>query len=244
MNWVQGIDVSRHQGDVNFRLTMDAGMHFAFVKCSEGIGYTDPRFYENWNKLIQLNGSYLRGAYHFARPDTGGGERDGEREAIYFSSTLKRAGHFTRGSLPPVLDFEKYSVSGPPENIRWVHAFIRVVEHELGRKPIIYTGRNIWTYELGATDAFVDCPLWQVDYTAHRTKPKDMPWPSWTFWQWSGGRGKGFDFRFWFRQHGAMPGIDSGICDVNRFNGTIDELHRLAQLSNQPKTHRWKSACS
>ncbi len=232
MDFIEGIDVSKHQGDVDFKATMSAGMKFAFVKCTEGIGYIDPCFHENWRKLVELDGDYIRGAYHFARPDTGGGLKDGENEAWHFAHVLKEAGHCAEGCLPPALDFEKYSDSGPEDNIPWVRGFINVIEKELGRKPIIYTGKNIWKYELGNTDAFTACPLWQVYYSDYKSKRKlvTTPWPNWTFWQWSGGRGKGFDYRFWLMKNGKMPGIRSGFCDVNRFNGTLEELQRLAQL--------------
>lgn len=231
MEFIQGIDTSKHQGGVSFEKTREAGMCFAFVKCTEGVGYTDPRFYESWGKLVAMDGEYIRGAYHFARPDTGGGMQDGEREALYFAKVLRLGGHCDRGALPPVLDFEKYSSSGPSENIPWIRGFIRVIEQEFGRKPIIYTGRNIWRYEVGNTDVFIDCPLWQVNYSGNRTKPVKTPWPKWTFWQWSGGRGSNFDYCFWLKKHGKMPGIPSGICDVNRFNGTMEELKKLALFS-------------
>lgn len=228
--YIEGIDVSKHQGDVNFKATLRAGMKFAFVKCTEGVGHTDPSFAENWRKLVEMDGEYIRGAYHFARPDTGGGAQDGEREAKYFVDVLKKAGDCAEGCFPPALDFEKYSDSGPAENVPWVRSFIHVIENDLGRKPIIYTGRNIWKYELGDTDAFVDCPLWQVDYTEKRDIPKPTPWKQWTFWQWSGGRSKNFDYRYWYKKNGPMPGIRAGFCDVNRFNGSMDDLLRLAML--------------
>lgn len=172
--------------------------------------------------------STFGGAYHFARPDTGGGAQDGEREAQYFSKILKRSGGVELGCFPPVVDFEKYSAFGPKENIPWMRSFVHVIETELGRKPMIYTGRNIWKYEMGNTDEFIDCPLWQVDYTGKRNAPKKTPWFSWTLWQYSGGRSKHFDYRYWMKEKGKMPGIQAGFCDVNRFNGTLEELYKLA----------------
>lgn len=230
MDFIQGIDTSKHQGDVSFEKTQEAGMRFAFIKCTEGMGYTDPRFYESWGKLVALDGVYIRGAYHFARPDTGGGKKDGEREASYFAKVLHLGGYCDKGALPPALDFEKYSSFGARENIPWVEGFVDVMEKEFGRKPIIYTGRNIWKYEVGNTDRFIDCPLWQVNYSQRKTVPVKMPWDKWTFWQWSGGRGDTFDYCFWFKKHGKMPGVQNGICDVNRFNGTWEDLRKLALL--------------
>ena len=230
MSYLQGIDVSKHQGkNVDFKATQSADMTFAFVKMTEGVGYIDPEFKNNWRKLVDLDGQYIRGVYHFARPDTVGGRIDGENEARYMVRVLKSNGHWQEGCLPPALDYEKYCDSGPRENGEWVRGFVEVVEAELGRTPIIYTGRNVWRYELGDTREFVRCPLWQVRYTK-KPQPVPMPWPTWTFWQWSGGKGKDFDHRFWMMAHGKMPGVASGYCDVNRFNGTKEALWELARL--------------
>lgn len=230
MTHIQGIDGSMHQGEIDFKSTMLADMRFAFVKMTEGVGYTDPLFLKNWKKLIELDGTYIRGAYHFARPDSVGGQADGENEAKYAARVLKKSGYYDRGCLPLALDFEKYSNATPTQNKLWVSGFISVIEKEFGRKPIIYTGKNIWKYELGSTDLFVQCPLWQVFYAKRAIEPVKMPWQKWTFWQWSGGRGKTYDYRHWLKKYGAMPGIISGICDVNRFNGSLEDLRKMALL--------------
>lgn len=199
-------------------------MRFAIVKATEGVDYVDPKFRENWAKLVELGHEKLyRGAYHFARPSSGGGgATDGEREARDFCKALKSAGSWEVGCLPPALDFEEYSSSNASQNIPWIEAFVRVVESELGRKPMIYTGANVWKFEAGNTAAFKDLPLWQVYYSATATQPVAMPWDNWTFWQWSGGG----DFAF----YGPVPGV-RGACDVNRFNGSESDLAALAMIA-------------
>lgn len=232
MKYIEGIDVSKHQGkDVDFKATMSASMVFAFVKITEGVGHTDPEFRNNWKKLVALDGEYIRGVYHFARPDSVGGRIDGENEAKYMVKVIKRNGHWQEGCLPPALDFEKYSEWTHVKNVEWVKGFIHVVEAEMGRPPIIYTGRNIWKFEMGSTQEFVSYPLWQVNYSSKAQHPVKMVWDRWTFWQWSGGKGKEFDHRYWLHANGKMPGIPSGYCDVNRFNGTRKELWEMALLT-------------
>ncbi|MEM6988900.1 MAG: glycoside hydrolase family 25 protein [Myxococcota bacterium] len=227
---IQGIDVSHHQGEVDFAAVAKAGFSFAYVKATEGTGYTDPKFRENWRKLRDLEGTIHRGAYHFARPDSVGTEKDGELEARDFALAIRKVGGAGPGMLPPALDFEKYSENTPEQNRPWVAAFVRVMEEEFGRPPVIYTGRNIWRYELGNADDFIDCPLWLVRYSkrgaqgmtavAERSH-QPLRWPRWTFWQWSGG-GK-------FNHHGPVDGVN-GDCDVNLFNGTKVELDALAGI--------------
>jgi GH25 family lysozyme M1 (1,4-beta-N-acetylmuramidase) len=61
-----GIDVSHHQGEVNWHAVAEAGISFAFAKATEGATFVDPQFLRNW-ALIKDAG-IVRGAYHFFRP--------------------------------------------------------------------------------------------------------------------------------------------------------------------------------
>ena len=45
---VHGIDVSRFQGDIDWRAVRRAGVAFAYVKATEGGDHLDPRFRDNW----------------------------------------------------------------------------------------------------------------------------------------------------------------------------------------------------
>ena len=75
---VPGIDVSNWQGSVDWTAQWNAGKRFAYVKATEGTGYTSPSFAQ------QYNGSYnvgmVRGSYHFALPNTS----SGATQANYF----------------------------------------------------------------------------------------------------------------------------------------------------------------
>ena len=71
----QGMDVSSAQGSVDWQAAFNLGARFAYVKATEGTTYTNPSFAQ------QYNGSYnigmIRGAYHFAHPDSSSGARAG-----------------------------------------------------------------------------------------------------------------------------------------------------------------------
>lgn len=224
---ISGIDVSHHQGSVDFKQVAASGQRFAIAKATEGVNYVDPRWLENWRKLRDLDGEIYRGAYHFARPSSVGGERDGRAEALDFCKALKAGGGYLAGALPPALDFEEYSESDAKDNIPWIRAFIMTVEDELGRSPMIYTGANIWASEVGNTDEFVHLPLWLVNYTRRSEPPRlaRMPWGEFTFWQWSGGGQFAYGPR--------VPGV-RGVVDLNRFNGNEDDLAGLAMM-NEPE---------
>lgn len=228
---VLGVDISKHQGQVDHARIAAAGMKFCICKATEGVGYVDPRFAENISKIyeVQRNGQvYYPGAYHFARPDSVGGGQDGRDEGHSFCDAIEAAldgiGDVKDGFLPPALDFEKYSESDYKDNIPWIEGWIEVVEERLGRKPMIYTGRNVWRYEVGNTDRFINYPLWLVYYTKNAAPVramKQLPWPKWKLWQYSGG-GR-------YQHHPDVPGV--GVVDVNRFDGTLEDLKRFANGS-------------
>ena len=180
MSEIQGIDISHHQGDVNHQLVADSGMKFCIVKATEGQAWEDPSFAENIQKIRSVEGQvYYPGAYHYARPDSVGGAEDGRAEAEDFCDVVERVcGDITKDFMPPALDFEKYSESDQNENIPWIENWIEVVERRLKRQPMIYTGKNVWRYELGNTDKFVGYPLWLVYYTAGSSEVpmESLPW--------------------------------------------------------------------
>lgn len=223
---IQGIDVSKHQGTIDFQEVAASGMRFCFCKGTEGADYVDPKVREYWRGLLATD--IYRGLYHFARPDLRAGRAGGEKEGRNLVALAKQLDLTAWGTLPPVLDFEKYSESDSKDNIPWIQGWLDVVEGELCRMAAIYTGANVWKYEVGDTDVFADRPLWQVDYTETRSKPKTIAkgnWP-WVWWQWSGGG----DFAYAHR----VPGINT-IVDVNDFYGTAAELAALA-MAPKPGT--------
>jgi len=226
---IEGIDISSHQGTVDHAAVAGSGMLFCICKATEGQSYVDPRFAENMAAIREVTAQtpYYPGAYHFARPDSVGGAEDGRAEGEDFCDVIEAVcGDITSDFMPPVLDFEKYSPSDYEENIPWITAWLEVVEARLKRRPMIYTGKNVWRYELGNTSLFTNYALWQVDYTDD-DEPEDMetdpPWP-WTLWQYSGG-GE-------FQHHPPVPGV--GVVDVNRFDGTLEDFSRLVNGNPLP----------
>ncbi|TQN33439.1 glycosyl hydrolase family 25 [Haloactinospora alba] len=76
----QGIDVSHHQGTIDWSAVSGSGIDFAYMKATESTGFEDSEFDRNYVNSYQ-NG-IIRGAYHFARPNHSGGVR---HRAISFS---------------------------------------------------------------------------------------------------------------------------------------------------------------
>lgn len=221
--YLEGIDVSHHQGSVDHQAVADSGMLFCMVKATEGADYEDPKFAENIKRIGQVQGrTYYPGATHYARPDNRQGRQGGEVEGNWFCDVVERVcGDVRHNFMPPALDFEKYSESDVKDNVPWIQGWIDVVERRLGRRPAIYTGANVWRYEVGNSDAFIEHPLWQVYYSGTATQPPSMPWPTWSMWQYSGGGD--------FQHHPPVPGV--GVVDVDRFAGSLADLDSFAEAS-------------
>ena len=95
---IHGIDVSKYQGliaweEVKAMKVKNIQLGFTFIKATEGIGNTDPRFQRNWKKANQ-NG-IIRGAYHFFIAS-----KDGKMQAEHFIDKVD----LESGDFPPVLD--------------------------------------------------------------------------------------------------------------------------------------------
>jgi GH25 family lysozyme M1 (1,4-beta-N-acetylmuramidase) len=201
-----GFDVSHYQGSLKWPAVTAAGAKFAYIKATEGVGFVDPNFTANYNGAYRAG--IVRGAYHFATPNTS----DGRTQANYF---LAHGGGWTADgrTLPPAVDLE-YNPYGstcygmtPAALVAWVHAFVNQLRARTGRWPTIYTSTRWWAMCMGDNNGFGADPLWIARYN---TVLGALP-PGWTtqaIWQ--------------FADTGPLPG------DQDAFNGTAAALHTLA----------------
>lgn len=60
---LKGIDLSAHNGKVDFGQVSDAGIDFVILKASEGSRFRDSRFDENYR--MAMDSRLYVGAYHF-----------------------------------------------------------------------------------------------------------------------------------------------------------------------------------
>ena len=127
---LRGIDVSHHQGDVDWKKVKGSGVAFAFAKATEGETYTDPKFARNWAGMREAG--LVRGAYHFGRPG-----HDPVAQARHF---VKAVGARS-GDLQLALDLEKDDGKSPAEVWDWTKRFLAEIKLLTGRPGIIYTSR-------------------------------------------------------------------------------------------------------
>lgn len=193
---VQGIDVSQWQGDIDWRQVRAAGIHFAYIKATEGGDYLDPKFHENWAGAKRAG--IPRGAYHFVywcRP--------AHEQALWFLLNVPP----DVDALPPVLDVEWNAHSRtcskrvPPARAReTIRLILAAMEAHTGRKPIIYTDPVFHAQVLKGRFRTHHFWLRSVAAQPHKIYPRR----SWLFWQ--------------FTTTGRVRGI-SGNVDRNVFNG-------------------------
>jgi GH25 family lysozyme M1 (1,4-beta-N-acetylmuramidase) len=204
----EGVDVSSHQGNVNWPALWSSGVKWAYVKATEGTYYKNPYFTQ------QYNGSYnigmIRGAYHFATPDTA----TGTAQADYF---VNNGGGWSRDgkTLPGALDIEwnPYGAAcfGKTQSgmVTWIRDFLNRYKARTGRNAVIYTATSWWTQCTGNYSGFGAAnPLWIARYN---TTPGTLPagWAYQTMWQ--------------YTSSGPIVG------DHNKFNGSYDRLKVLAK---------------
>ncbi|NQS92204.1 MAG: glycoside hydrolase family 25 protein, partial [Chloroflexi bacterium] len=206
--YADGIDVSHWQGDVKWAKVGEAGYTFAFVKGTEGVGWTDVLFHENMTN--GPDSGVVRGVYHFARPDLG---NTGREEAEYFLSV---AGDYLKsGYLRPVLDLEVRGSLGQTALSAWVLEWMQTVENQSGVAPLIYTNlnyvNNYLTNAVTEYDLWIAYWTWGCNPTVTFTIPPTGRWSDWAFWQYCVAPG------------GTVPGISTAI-DLDIFNGVEESL--------------------
>jgi lysozyme len=90
---------------------------------------------------------------------------------------------------------------------------LEAIEARLHVTPIVYMSPWFATEMLRSTPALSRFPIWVAQYTLEQTPTVPKPWSAWTFWQHS--------------QGGRVPGISSGAVDLDRFQGSIEDLKSL-----------------
>src|SRR5262245_764947 len=92
----QGIDVSHHDGTIDWSAVKSGGIDFAIMKATESTNFVDPMFATNWAGAGQSK--IVRGAYHFFRPAA-----DAVAQADFF---VQNAGIPGAGDFPLTIDLE------------------------------------------------------------------------------------------------------------------------------------------
>jgi lysozyme len=196
---VQGLDVARYQGRIDYDAARAGGTTFVYIKGTEGKDYIDPNFYDNWRRAREAG--VARGVYHFM---------------TWCSRAAEQAAWFVRkipndpDALPPVLDLEWNNHSrcknkhDRAEILEKIRVMLAAMERHTGKVPVIYTDMTFHRDILEGEH--FDNPFWLRSTAAephHRYAGRD-----WLFWQWT--------------QTGTMRGVGVEV-DRNAFYGSPEE---------------------
>jgi GH25 family lysozyme M1 (1,4-beta-N-acetylmuramidase) len=199
---VAGMDVAGYQGNVDWASWWNQGKRFVWTKATESTSYTNPYFAQQYNG--SFNQGFIRGAYHFATPNTA----SGAAQANYF---IAHGGGWSKDgkTLPGALDMEYnpygatcYGLSKAAMTA-WILDFHDTYHAKTGRYPAIYTSTSWWNQCVSA-DFSSTAPLWVARYSSSvGTLPYN--WGFYTVWQYT-----------------------SSPLDQDTFNGAYDRLQALA----------------
>lgn len=198
---VRGVDVSHHQGEINWKLLSQQGIAFAYLKATEGSNFVDENFIKN---LSDASETALRiGAYHFFSYDS-----CGAAQYENFISVVP----LRKNMLPPVVDVEFYG--DKEENLpdrkktkMELKILLQLLEERYQMKPVIYTTDRV--YDLYLIDDFYENDIWIRNIFTEPTLADGRPWK---FWQYTA------------REKLAGYNGREKYIDMNVFDGTPQEF--------------------
>lgn len=213
-----GLDVSHWQGRMNWAKAVTNGAKFGFYKMSDFGStskkpFSDGQFLNNWHGTRDQN--LVNGAYHWLQPSI-----DPKVQAdFYLSLFIKNPTNFA------ILDFEDPKVTNWNDMLWRGQVWLEIVKDALPDIPILlYTSKGyISSFDQSKIGFLGKFYLWLAQYTAWPIAYFPSIWKNWTFWQYTA---KGDAIAF-----GAS---EAKSIDVNRFDGTLDDLRYLAGESTIP----------
>lgn len=163
---VAGIDISSHNGTVNFKDVAADGIEFVWIKASEGVTFRDKNFNSNHTEAGEAG--LKRGAYHFFRFD-----KDGVEQAI---NLLESIGNRTL-ELGVAIDVESSGNSGgvPDELIKERLSAMVDYLNLRGLAPTLYCNKKDFYQYM--KDSFPGNSLWICSLS------DDPVAGEWSFWQ-------------------------------------------------------------
>lgn len=211
---IHGIDVSHHQGHIDWNAVARAGTRFAFIKATDGGDHLDTRFHENWRNARAAG--VPRGAYHFVYWC-----RDAHEQVAWFVANVPAEAD----ALPPVLDLEwnNHSRCRPnlsrEEVLEKIRIMLAGMEAHTGKVPIIYTDINFHRDIL--ENVPLDNPMWLRSVAAQpHERYHNRPW---AFWQ--------------YTQTGTVPGVRGGV-DRNAWYGSESEWISFFMTGCEPRNYQ------
>ena len=202
---VAGIDVSKHNGEIDFEKVAADDYQFVFIKASEGKTYQDEAFARNYEGA--RDAGLKVGAYHFFRKN-----RTGEEQAANLLNVVKGK----ELDLPLVIDLEDDWGNGATMSretaLKRVLEMIEILDDK-GYDVMIYT--NLDGYGKYYMGMLGDHDLWLCSFTS----PDILTDKPHRFQQ--------------FSHEGVVDGV-KGDVDLNVWRGSKREWQRYLEQVKQP----------
>ena len=197
--YIPGVDVSKHQGEMDWQKCKGVGAKYAFIRATVGAGYVDPQFERNFDELVDVG--LPTGAYHVVVPRYNGKVVTADANISNFLEALDVCSL----DFPVILDCELTNGDNPRHITSVIEDCIRILEDN-GFGVMIYTGAWWWDGNVMPHDKWNSYPLHVANYTSAAQPYMPRDWKEWDVWQWSAnGNGRGHEY-----------GADSNDIDLNR----------------------------
>jgi len=190
---VRGIDISHHQGAIDWTLLERQGVQFVYMKASEGATMRDDQFLDNW--AGSRKAGLAPGAYHyysFCAPPL-----------LQAQNFLDSAPPSPYPALPPAVDLEYAgNCQQRPSSDQFekdVRTFLDAVEGAWNRRAVLYVTDDFYAF---AQQRFPDNPVWVRSIYAH---PSKAGFDHWRIWQ--------------YANRGRLDGVGT-VVDLNVFRGS------------------------
>lgn len=167
-----GIDVSHHQGAIDWPAVAASGVAFAYIKSTEGRDFRDRRFEENWTGA--RDAGIPRGAYHFFTFCS-----PGAAQAAHFLEVVPPEAE----ALTPVVDVEfvgNCEGHGELADVRReLERFVEAVEQAWQRPILLYATPDALDRVVG--DALPGRPIWIRSVFREPAPDAHRGWLVWQF---------------------------------------------------------------
>ncbi len=163
---VRGIDISAHNGEIDFPIVRNDGYEFVIIKATEGATFKDRRFIENLRRAREAG--LKAGAYHFFRFDT-----PGYMQGLNFLNSVRGR----ELDLPLVIDVEEWTNPNSQATALVLDRLAEMIDHleRHGYRVMLYTNKNGFArFISGRLEGY---PLWICSLAVEPELER------WTLWQ-------------------------------------------------------------
>ena len=166
---IRGIDISAHNGDIDFEAVKRDGISFVLIKATEGTSFKDRKFQANY--LAAKTAGLMVGAYHFFRFDA-----PGYMQALNIANSLNGR----TIDLPVAIDIEEWTNPNSQATDLIQDRLDEMIDYleSHGYRVMLYSNKNgsarfirgryegypLWLCSLGAEPAEFDWTLWQATH--------------------------------------------------------------------------------